>query len=464
LYFYILKGSLELHKRRNLKTIDNTDFSSFYMNYINIIRSQTKLCAEIIKNVEEEVTNGVPADQLLSKIFRLRNEIGSRDRRLINDLIFSSYRWKGWLKHFEKLSQEELFALALFLDGKNGHKIYSYWAENLQEKFSNIDLVSIDDGLEEKLKIFTNDDNREVNYEFIKDLFPSWFFEKALFLGDKVANQKFFLDLATTIQTRSPLWIRTSLKNINRFSSTLEKANISYIGHPVIKTALAITAPANLNIIKEIKSIPYETQDLSSQAVGLICSPKRTDKWLDACAGSGGKTLHLGHLSRGKGIIVAYDIRNNMLKKIATRSKKWGLKNISIIENQKEIFKEFKNGFDGVLVDAPCSGIGTWRRNPDARWRLGRSEINSYSELQYKILSDMSLLVRGGGILVYSVCTLSRPETSDCINRFLKNFEVFKLLPFSNPITGEQTDGTLEIWPQTYNCDGMFVVKMEKSN
>jgi 16S rRNA (cytosine967-C5)-methyltransferase len=433
------------------------------MNYINIFRSQTRLCNEIIKKVKDEVTNGVPADQLLSKIFKLRKEIGSRDRRLINDLIFSSYRWKGWLNQFGKLNQEEIFALALFLDGKKDYEICRYWGENLDKVFNEINTFDFSQNLEEKLKIFSNDNNSKVNYDFIKDLFPSWFFEKSLFLVDIVANPKFFLDFATTIQTRSPLWIRSSLKNRNRFSSTLEKANVSFIEHPFIKSALAITTNINLNIIKEIKSIPHETQDLSSQAVGLICSPKSNEKWLDACAGSGGKTMHLAHLSGGKGEIVAYDVRKNMLKKIKTRSKKWRLKNISIIENPKKISEEFPIGFDGVLVDAPCSGVGTWRRNPDARWRLGRSEINSYSELQYEILTEMSSRVRVGGVLVYSVCTLTKLETGDCINRFLKNYKAFKLLPFSNPITKEQTDGTLEIWPQTNNCDGMFVVKMQKS-
>ncbi len=433
------------------------------MNYINIIRSQTRLCSEIIKKVDEELLNGVPADQVLSKIFRSRKEIGSRDRRLINDLIFSSYRWKGWLQHFEKLTQEELFALALMLDDRSGYEAVSYWGENLRGGVADIDSVDFSGGLEEKLKIFSRDSDEKTNYEFIKDLFPSWIFEKALFLEEIDANEKFFLDFATTIQTRSPLWIRSSLKNPNRFSSILEKANVGFIGHPFIKSAWAVTTSVNLSVIPETKSVPYETQDLSSQAVGLICSPKPNETWLDACAGSGGKALHLAHLSKGKGKIIAYDIRKNMLKKITIRSKKWHLKNISIIENPKKISRKYLNGFDGVLVDAPCSGIGTWRRNPDARWRLGRSEINDYSELQYEILVNMSFLVRVGGVLVYSVCTLTRPETIDCISRFLKNFDSFKLLPFSNPINGEETGGTLQIWPQTYNCDGMFIAKMQKS-
>jgi len=431
---------------------------------MNIIRSQTRLCGEILEKVEEGVSNGVPADQLLSKIVRSRREIGSRDRRLINDLVFSSFRWKGWLKRFVGYSQQELYALALLMDGKNKYEICRDWGESLEIVKNGMDSLDFDQGLNEKLKIFFERPNNDENFEIIKELFPSWLMDRILFPKEIGSKEKFFMDFAATLQMRPPSWFRTSLKNGARFSSILEKANVNIIGHPVLKSAWAVTTPVNLNIIKEIKSFPYETQDLSSQAVGLVCAPKAKETWLDACAGSGGKTLHLAQLLKGKGEVIAYDIRRNMLKKIITRSKKWGLKNISIFETRKRILKNFPKGLDGVLVDAPCSGVGTWRRNPDARWRLTESELTNYSELQYELLVNMSFLVRAGGVLVYSVCTLTQQETRDCIQRFLNSFKSFKLQKFSNPITGEQTDGTLEIWPQNYNCDGMFVVKMQKSN
>ncbi len=453
---------LELHKRRYFKTIDIIDFSSFYMNYINIIRSQTRLCNEIFKKVGEGVKNGAPADQLLAKILRSRREIGSRDRKLINDLVFSYYRWKGWLKFFEKLDQEALFALALLLDNKNDYKICNYWGENLADILPNINSIDFKKGLDEKAKIFFNLNDNTIR-SFIKELFPNWLTEKVLSTVEEEFRDKFLFDFASIVQTRSPLWIRSSLKNPAKLSSILEKANVNFIRHPVIKSAWSITASVNLNMITGAKSVPFETQDLSSQAVGLVCNPKPKETWLDACAGSGGKTLHLAYLSKGKANIIAYDVRKNMLKKVLSRSKKWRLKNISIFENQRKIFRNFSNGFDGVLVDAPCSGIGTWRRNPDARWRLTESDISEYSKKQYDLLVNMSLLVRPGGVLIFSVCTLTGEETYGCIKRFLKDFEAFKLMTFSNPINGEKTDGTLEIWPQNYDCDGMFIAKMQRS-
>ncbi len=364
----------------------------------------------------------------------------------------------------EELNQEQVFALALLLDGKNEYEICRYWGDKLRVVLPNLDSIDFDKGLNDKSKILLSSKAKiNSNKEFIEYLFPSWFSEKVLFPVKDESTDKLFFDFASIVQTRSPLWIRSSLKNPEKFSSILEKANVNFIEHPVVKSAWSITTSVNLNLIKETKSVPYETQDLSSQAVGLICSPKPNETWLDACAGSGGKTLHLAHWSRGKAKIIAYDVRKNMLKKILNRSKKWRLKNISIIENQRKIFKKFPKGFNGVLLDAPCSGIGTWRRNPDARWRLTELDIADYAEMQYELLVNMSLFVRVGGVLIYSVCTLTKAETHDCIQRFLKSFEAFKLIPFSNPINGEKTDGILEIWPQYYNCDGMFVVKMKRS-
>ena len=130
------------------------------------------------------------------------------------------------------------------------------------------------------------------------------------------------------------------------YPSILEKADIHVIRHPIIKSALSISKPINLNNIKEVKFFPYETQDLSSQSISLICNPKSNETWFDACAGSGGKTLHLAQLLKKKGKVIAYDIRKNMLKKIKNRSKKWGLKNIIIFENQDRIFQFFPNGHE----------------------------------------------------------------------------------------------------------------------
>ena len=446
-----------------LKIIDNVDFSSFYMNYINIIRSQTKLCCEIFEKAQEEVEKGVPSDRVLSKIFRSRKEIGSRDRRLISDLIFSTFRWKGWLNILKDKSQEEIFALSLLLDGKTHYTIWNSWAQTLNENILSLNSLDFQDSIEEKSKVIMNEIGQIDLFSVIEKLFPPWIYEKLLLPQDEILRKKLFIDFAKQMQTRPPVWLRSSAKNPDKFSSILRAADVKFVSHPKVKPAHAITTPVNLNLLSSVKSAQYEVQELSSQAVGLVCSPKPEETWLDSCAGAGGKTLHLAHLLKGKGKVIAFDTRKNMLKKILSRSKKWGLRNISIIENKKKIFRDFRHGIDGVLVDAPCSGIGSWRRNPDARWRINESEITDYSELQYEILLNMSVLVKEGGALVFSVCSLTKLETRDCIKRFLDHSDAFNLDPFTNPFTGKETDGTIEIWPQENNSDGMFIAKMRKS-
>jgi 16S rRNA (cytosine967-C5)-methyltransferase len=116
--------------------------------------------------------------------------------------------------------------------------------------------------------------------------------------------------------------------------------------------------------------------------------------------------------------------------------------------------------FDGVLVDAPCSALGTWRRNPDARWTLDRQAIPRLAELQAQLLRAAAAGVKPGGTLVYSVCTLTPAETTGVVRPFLAERPEFQLDPFPHPLSGAPTDGTMLIWPQESDNDAMFVARM----
>jgi 16S rRNA (cytosine967-C5)-methyltransferase len=120
------------------------------------------------------------------------------------------------------------------------------------------------------------------------------------------------------------------------------------------------------------------------------------------------------------------------------------------------------SSFDGVLVDAPCSGIGTWSRNPDARWRLPTKEIAHQHKLQSQLMIQAAKAVKPGGTLVYSVCTLTRTETIDVIEAFLAEHPDFHLTPVKHPLTGEPTDGKIWIWPWEGPCDGMFIARLQR--
>jgi 16S rRNA (cytosine967-C5)-methyltransferase len=206
-----------------------------------------------------------------------------------------------------------------------------------------------------------------------------------------------------------------------------------------------------------------EIQDLASQAVGLVCDPDPGERWWDACAGAGGKALHLASLMGGKGLVVATDVQARRLKETVRRARRSPFRNITTKEWDGRHVAGKARSFDGVLVDAPCSAIGTWRRNPDARWSLESQAIARLGELQVELLHAASAGVKPGGTLVYSVCTLTPAETTGVVQNFLAAHPGFQLDPFPHPLGDGTTDGTLLIWPQDQDTDAMFIARMVRS-
>ncbi|HMB02774.1 MAG TPA: RsmB/NOP family class I SAM-dependent RNA methyltransferase, partial [Isosphaeraceae bacterium] len=182
-----------------------------------------------------------------------------------------------------------------------------------------------------------------------------------------------------------------------------------------------------------------------------------------ACAGAGGKALHLAALMRGKGVVVATDTHPGRLKETVRRARRSPFRNLTTKEWDGRHVAGKPRSFDGVLVDAPCSAIGTWRRNPDARWTLDRQAIPRLVELQRDLLRAASAGVRPGGTLVYSVCTLTPAETLGVVRAFLDDRPEFQLDPFPHPLTDVPTDGTLLIWPQDADTDAMFIARMVRA-
>ncbi len=206
-----------------------------------------------------------------------------------------------------------------------------------------------------------------------------------------------------------------------------------------------------------------EIQDLASQAVGLACDPDPGERWWDACAGAGGKALHLAALMQGRGVVVATDVHAARLKEAVRRARRSPFRNVTTREWDGRHVAGKSRSYDGVLVDAPCSAVGTWRRNPDARWTLDRQAIPRLAELQGQILRAASAGVRPGGALVYSVCTLTPAETIGVVRPFLEANPEFRLEPFPHPLADATTDGTLLIWPQDADTDAMFIARMVRT-
>ncbi|MGE4350837.1 MAG: RsmB/NOP family class I SAM-dependent RNA methyltransferase, partial [Bdellovibrionales bacterium] len=224
-----------------------------------------------------------------------------------------------------------------------------------------------------------------------------------------------------------------------------------------------------LGQIKMLKSGEIEIQDEGSQLVALLMQARPGERVVDFCAGAGGKTLALSAQMQNKGRIVACDVLDKRLQRSGERFRRAGLHNIethTLSSERDPWVKRHKGSFDRVLVDAPCSGSGTWRRNPDARWKSLGPGLEALVPLQASILDSASRLVREGGRLVYATCSLLPEEDEVQVTRFLENHPDFRLLPVREcmadipdlPDTGEY----LALSPAQHKTDGFFAAVMER--
>jgi len=241
--------------------------------------------------------------------------------------------------------------------------------------------------------------------------------------------------------------------------AVLTKSKTASTVHPQLPLAISMGGGISLAHVLTDHAAQFVVQDIASQCVGLVCAPQKGDDWWDCCAGAGGKALHLMDLMEQDGKVLATDTRVPTLKELKKRARKYGIRNIRTQPHNAVNDEPFTKNFDGILVDAPCSGWGTWARNPDARWRTSKRDAIQCANRQVKILNNTAWCVKPGGVLVYAVCTFTRPETEEVVMNFLDANPTFKLDPFANPLTGEATDGQLQIWPWEGPGDAMFIAR-----
>ena len=217
----------------------------------------------------------------------------------------------------------------------------------------------------------------------------------------------------------------------------------------------------------------FQIQDEAAQIITQLLAPEPGEKILDACAGLGGKTGHIAQLMKNKGIIIAADVETKKLESLQLESKRLG---IDIIQTKpinllKTSIKDFDFYFDRVLMDAPCTGLGVMRRNPDTKWKRSKKDIERLAAKQKKMLNAAANLVKPGGILVYAVCSCEREENEEVIHRFLdkrKDFSIdkdFKSDNYSSLMTQLiSRDGFLKTYPEANNMDGFFAARLKRKS
>jgi 16S rRNA (cytosine967-C5)-methyltransferase len=212
-----------------------------------------------------------------------------------------------------------------------------------------------------------------------------------------------------------------------------------------------------------------EVQDEGSQLLAYLVAPRRRQMVVDFCAGAGGKTLALGAMMSSEGRLYAFDISERRLSNLKTRLKRSGLSNVhpQHIDSETDArIRRLDAKIDRVLVDAPCSGFGTLRRNPDLKWRQSASGIEQMTRKQAAILQSAGQLVKPGGRLVYATCSLLREENEQIVEQFLARNAAFRLTParevFADQAIELDTGDYLRVFPHTHAMDGFFAAVMER--
>ncbi|RYV02229.1 SAM-dependent methyltransferase [Shewanella sp. OPT22] len=423
--------------------------------------------ANTILNLFSEVmSTQKPADRILANYFREHKKHGSKDRRIIRETLFGLFRWWGWLKqnlsssHNPATVDAETIKLLLataLLEQHSWEAIIQAWAE-----LSETDV-----------ELLTEIQTQDAKIDRIEKLYPQHKFELTQLLPESFwshiqLSEEQQSKLADSMLSRPPIWARAQFEKTETVISSLESDDINISRSEFFNDALNLgTKSINLPQVKAYQQGKLEIQDLASQVIGNVCSPKPDEQWWDACAGAGGKSLQLASLmsheatSKPAGKIISSDIRNSALEELSKRAKRANTKLIKTQYWKTESLPVKENYFDGVLVDAPCTCTGTWRRNPDMRWTDTLENVEDTANLQLHILTQTAQAVKSGGTLVYATCSLLDKENRHVVEGFLADNPEFELVKLIHPFTGE-AKSYLTIWPYEANSDGMFVAKMIK--
>ena len=395
-----------------------------------------------------------PADNLLSRHFRNHHELGMHDRSFIADTLFGMLRHRRFIEYLAGGTSQRRLVLAYLakLSGLNLRELEPLLSRDEMKWLREIKAQSTDD-----LPLA------------IQSEFPEWLMEKLKsFMTDAE-----ILALGRGMQNPAPLDLRINTIRTSREEvlHSLESEGISAQPTPYSPTGIRLKNKMSLNRHALFLSGKVEVQDEGSQLICYLVAPRRHEMIVDFCAGSGGKALLLGALMQNHGRVYAFDVSDKRLLNLKPRLKRSGLSNVHpqriAHENDAKI-KRLAGKIDRVLVDAPCSGTGTLRRNPDLKWRQSAQSIIELKQKQALILEHAASLLKPGGRLVYATCSILPEENEEIVDSFIKDHLQFKQIHCGGILAQQSialdTGTFLRILPHTHHTDGFFAAVMEKSN
>ena len=402
------------------------------------MRLHRNLCFAIIDGVLEVFNDNKYVDKVIQALLKRDKRWGSRDRGFVAETTYDIVRWKRLYAEIAEVKEP--------FSRDDAWRLFAVWATLRGIKLPD-------------WKYFENTPTRKIKGRFdeackirkIKESIPDWIDALGIKeLGEivwskELAKQNEQADVILRVNT-----LKTSKKELQLKLGAEHIETVEIKGYP---NALKLVERANVFKTEAFKMGWFEVQDASSQLVADFLEVAPGMKVVDVCAGAGGKTLHLSALMQNKGSLIAMDIYESKLKKLKVRAKRNGAHNIDLrLINSTKPIKKLKEKADRLLIDAPCSGLGVLRRNPDSKWKLKPEFLDKIKKTQQHILQDYSKMLKPGGKMVYATCSVLPSENQEQIAKFIASEEgrQFKLIKEK------------KIFAHKSGYDGFYMALLEK--
>jgi 16S rRNA (cytosine967-C5)-methyltransferase len=402
------------------------------------------------------------APGVIARSFRGARELRSVERRFVGEAVYGMIRWRRRLGF--AIGSEHATPLATYLVWLAGEFPGDANVET-ELRVAGIDPARVA-GVDARLAAIADDNERIA----IAQSYPTWLVERLVAERGRDDAEK----LLAAMNVRAPLTARANrLKNTREeLAQILADDGVQTQPSPLAPDGLELVTHVNAYGLQAFKDGRFELQDAGSQAIAELTAPPPRGVVVDACAGAGGKTLALGALLANRGRLTAFDPSDAKLEELRTRARRAGLTNVRALAVDEKLPSTEELALHGradrVLCDVPCSGLGTLRRNPEARWRLQPSDLSELPPLQRAILERYARLVAPGGRLVYATCTVDAAENDAIVDGFLAAHPEFVAVP-AKEILGraraEQIgDGVrLRLYPHVHGTDGFFAAVLRRT-
>lgn len=394
---------------------------------MSVVGNQREIYLRLVAALRPYWRSDQQLPERLQALLAREKRFGSRDRRLYRELLYTTVRYLPWIEAALDTDPNYAASVTAWLAASN----------RATESYRN-ELTQGWDHCPEDIAA-----KAVILKLSVDDLLPDWVqAECHAALTPAEMN---------ALHRRASIWLRLQTADPRPVEDELAEHGWVYRVSTVRPGAIELVSEADVTNCESYRAGAFEVQDLGSQLILDCCPIAPGGNWLDACAGAGGKTLQLAQILGAEGKITAHDIRTAALRELQFRATRAGLTNIRTTTNAPQ------DQFDGVLVDAPCSGSGTWRRSPHLKWMTAAADLVSYATRQKLLLERFSQNVRPGGLLLYATCSLARSENEAVVADFLLHHPHFQPEPACRDYGYPAGANGTSILPARHNTDGFFV-------